>query len=102
MLYFGKKITAQEAYELGLVNKVLPKEELMPFVREQALKLIPPKGPSLSLKLMKKTMHDYFKDILSRTLDLENEGLRTLLKTHDFRESLKALIQKRDPTFKGK
>ena len=102
LLYFGKKITAQEAYELGLVNKVLPKEELMPFVREQALKLIPPKGPSLSLKLMKKTMHDYFKDILSKTLDLENEALRTLLKTHDFRESLKALIQKRDPTFKGK
>ncbi|GAH39895.1 unnamed protein product, partial [marine sediment metagenome] len=32
----------------------------------------------------------------------ENEGLRTLLKTHDFRESLKALIQKRDPSFKGK
>jgi enoyl-CoA hydratase/carnithine racemase len=102
LLYFGKKITAQEAYELGLVNKVLPKEELMPFVREQALRLIPPKGPSLSLKLMKKTMHDYFKDILSKTLDLENEALRTLLKTHDFRESLKALIQKRDPTFKGK
>ena len=102
LLYFGKKITAQEAYELGLVNKVLSKEELMPFVREQALRLIPPKGPSLSLKLMKKTMHNYFTDIFSRTLDLENEALRTLLKTHDFRESLKALIQKRDPTFKGK
>jgi len=102
LLFFGKNITAQEAYELGLVNKVLPKEELMPFVREQALKLIPPKGPSLSLKLMKKTMHDYFKDILSKTLDIENEAIRTLLKTHDFRESLKALAQKRDPSFKGK
>jgi enoyl-CoA hydratase/carnithine racemase len=102
LLYFGKKITAQEALELGLINKVLPKGKLMLFAREQALKLVPPKGPSLSIKLMKKTMHDYFKEILSKTLDLENEGLRNLLKTHDFRESLKALGQKREPVFKGK
>ncbi|MFW9937099.1 MAG: enoyl-CoA hydratase/isomerase family protein [Candidatus Thorarchaeota archaeon] len=102
LVYFGGKVTAQEAYQLGLVNKVLPKDELLPFAREQALRLIPPKGPSLSIKLMKKTMHNYYKDIFPRILDLENEGLRALLKTHDFRESLKALGQKRDPEFKGK
>ena len=102
LLYFGKKITAQEAYQLGFVNQVLPREELIPFVREQAFRLIPPKGPSLSIKLMKKTLHNYFKEILSNTLDLENEGLRKLLTTHDFRESLKALSSKKDPTFKGK
>jgi enoyl-CoA hydratase/carnithine racemase len=102
LVYFGRKISAQEAYELGFVNKILPKDELIPFVRQQALKLIPPKGPSLSLKLIKKTMHNYYKEIFSNILDLENEGLRALLKTHDFRESLKALGQKRDPAFKGK
>ena len=102
LLYFGKKLTAQEALELELVNKVLPKDELIPHTRGQALKLVPPSGPSLSIKLMKKTMHNYFKEILSNTLDLENEGIRNLLKTHDFRESLKALGQKRDPNFKGK
>jgi len=102
LLYFGEKITAQDAYKLGFVNRVLPSEELMPFVREQALKLIPPKGPSLSIKLMKRTLHNYFKDILSSTLDLENEGLRKLLTTHDFREALKALSTKKDPNFKGK
>jgi enoyl-CoA hydratase/carnithine racemase len=47
-------------------------------------------------------MHNYYKEIFSNILDLENEGLRALLKTHDFRESLKALGQKRDPAFKGK
>ena len=102
IVYFGDKIAAKEAEKLGLVNKVLPPNELMPYAREQALRLIPPKGPSLSIKLMKKTMHDYFKDILSRTLDLENEGLRELKKTHDFRESMKALGQRREPNFKGK
>ncbi|MHA1488150.1 MAG: enoyl-CoA hydratase/isomerase family protein [Promethearchaeota archaeon] len=102
IIYFAEKISAQEAEKLGLVNKVLSPDELMPYAREQALRLIPPKGPSLSIKLMKKTMHDYFIEIASKTLDLENEGLRISMKTHDFRESTKALIQKREPKFKGK
>ncbi len=102
LLYLGKKINASEAEELGFVNKVLAPEELMPYAREQALRLIPPKGPSLSIKLMKKTMHEYFKDIFFNTLDLENEGLRALLKTSDFRASLKSLITKKEPVFKGK
>jgi enoyl-CoA hydratase/carnithine racemase len=102
LVFFGEKIEPQEAEKLGLVNKVLPADQLIPYSREQALKLIPPIGPSLSIKLMKKTMHAYFTDILSKTLDLENEGSRELFKTHDFRESLKALGQKRDPIFKGK
>ena len=102
LVYFGNKISAQEAEELGLVNKVLPLEELMPYAREQALRLIPPKGPSLSIKLMKKTIHDYFRDILSKTLDLENEGLRACIETSDFRASLKSLVTKKEPLFKGK
>ena len=102
LVYFGNKISAQEAEELGLVNKVLPLEELMPYAREQALRLIPPKGPSLSIKLMKKTIHDYFRDIISKTLDLENEGLRACLETSDFRASLKSLVTKKEPFFKGK
>ena len=102
LVYFGNKISAQEAEEFGLVNKVLPLEELMPYAREQALRLIPPKGPSLSIKLMKKTIHDYFREILSKTLDLENEGLRACLETSDFRASLKSLVTKKEPIFKGK
>jgi enoyl-CoA hydratase/carnithine racemase len=102
LLYFGKKLTAQEACDLGLINQVLPRKELIPFAREQALKLIPPKGPSLAIKLMKKTMHNYYKEILSSTLDLENEGFRELLTTRDFRESLKSLTTKKEPIFKGR
>jgi len=100
--FFGDKITAQKAFELGLVNKVLPKEELIPFARQQALRLIPPQGPYLSIKLMKKTMHAYFIDILDKTLDLENKGLRKLFRSKDFNESMRALKEKRDPIFIGR
>jgi len=102
ILYFGDKIHAKEAERLGLINKALPPQELMPYVRKQAERLIPPKGPSLALNLMKKTMHDYFREIISSTLDKENEALQALFKTHDMRESTKALMQKREPIFKGK
>ena len=102
IIFFGDKITAHEAERLGLVNKVLPSNDLMQFVREQALRLVPPKSPSLALNHMKRVMHDYFKDILSRTLDLENEALRESMKTSDFRAATKSLITKEEPKFRGK
>ena len=102
ILFFGDKITALEAERIGLVNKVLASEKLIPYTREQALRLIPPKSPSLSIQLMKKTMHHYFKDILSKTMDLENEHDMIVINTEDFRESVRSLREKRDPIFKGK
>ncbi len=102
LFYFGDRMTAQEAERLGLINKVLPKEKLMPYARNQALRLIPPKGPSLSIELMKKTMHTYFRDIIERQLDLENKMWTKTILSKDFGESLKALKEKRDPTFLGR
>jgi 2-(1,2-epoxy-1,2-dihydrophenyl)acetyl-CoA isomerase len=101
LLYLGDRMRAQDAERLCLVNKILPKEKLMPFAREQALRLIPPKGPSLSIKLMKKTLHTYFRDIVETQLDLENKMWSRAIRSKDFGESLKALREKRDPTFKG-
>jgi enoyl-CoA hydratase/carnithine racemase len=101
LFYFGDRMTAQDAERLGLVNKVLPKEELMSYARNQALRLIPPKGPSLSIKLMKKTMHTYFRDIIETQLDLENKMWTKTIRSKDFGESLKALKERRDATFTG-
>jgi len=100
--FFGDKVTAQQAYELGLVNKVLPRKELIPYARKQALRLVPPQGPSRAINLMKKTMHAHFIDILEKTLDLENKGLRKMFRTKDFRESMNSLKEKRKPIFIGR
>jgi hypothetical protein len=51
---------------------------------------------------MKKTMHAYFKDIFSKTLDLENRSLRKAFASHDFREAMDALKEKRDAIFIGR
>ncbi len=102
LFYLGDRMTAQDAERLGLVNKILPREKLMLFARKQALRLIPPKGPSLSIKLIKKTMHTYFRNIIENQLDTENKMWSKALRSRDFEESLKALKDKRDPTFIGK
>ena len=100
--YFGENISAQEAKKLGLVNKVLPNDELIPFARKQALRLIAPKGPGSAIRSMKRIMHSYFINILSSTLDLENEGMRKAFASSDFRESIKSFQEKRDPIFTGR
>jgi 2-(1,2-epoxy-1,2-dihydrophenyl)acetyl-CoA isomerase len=102
LMYFGDKITAQQALELGLINAVLPKDELLPFARQQAERLIPPKGPSLSLKWMKRIMQQPLIDLVTKQLDWENKALNKLATTGDFSESMKALKEKRDAVFKGK
>jgi enoyl-CoA hydratase/carnithine racemase len=95
-------MTAQQALDLGLVNKVLPKDQLLTYAREQALRLIPPKGPTLSLKWMKRILHEPLIQLISNQLDLENKALNKLATSGDFSESLKALKEKRDAVFKGK
>lgn len=102
ILFFGDKLSAQELYELGLINGIVSHDKLMSHVHSVAERLIPPNGPSVSLKFMKKIMHDYFRSIISETLDKENIALRATFKTQDFRESLKALTLKKDARFKGR
>lgn len=102
IFYLGDKIPAQKMEELGLINGVVAHEELMAHCRKVAERLMPPKGASVSIKLMKKMIHDFFKDIVSQTLDKENIVLRASFKTQDFRESVKSLGEKRDPVFTGR
>ena len=100
IIYYGGKIEAQKAFELGLVNKVLPLNELVPYAREQALKLITPKAPGLSIRLMRKAVHDIFKDQIYKILDIENEGFTTLLSSPNIRIAMKARQDKIEPVFK--
>jgi len=102
LIYFGEKVTAQQALDYQMINKVLPNDQLIPYAREQALRLIPPKGPSRAIKFMKTTMHAQFNEILTATVELENKGWRRLSNSKDMMESMKALKEKRDPIFIGK
>jgi enoyl-CoA hydratase/carnithine racemase len=101
IMFFAERITAQELFDLGLINKVLPHEQLMLYARERALKLIPPGGAAYAVRLAKRAIHKPLFDAVTTALDLENQGLNEAFKTGDFLEALTARKEKRAPAFKG-
>ena len=102
MLFFGERIDARQLYEMGLVNKVLPHEQLLSYAREMALRVVPPQGAALAVRLIKKACQEPLAEALARGLEAENEGLNRAFNTDDFREAIKARFEKRPPRFQGK
>lgn len=102
MFYFGDHISAKEAEELGIINKAVPKDQLMDYAREQALRLIPPKGPSKSISFIKKIINQSLRDMIAEQADRENFGWKKCITSKDNKESMKALKEKRDAVFIGK
>ena len=101
-MFFPEKISAGRALELGLVNGVVPGDELLPFVREKARQLIPPQGASLALRLAKQAFHKPLIAEITAALDQENLGLNQAFGSEDCFEALTARMEKRPPRFKGK
>jgi len=102
LFYFGEAITAQKACEMGLINEVLPHDELLPHVRSKALQLIPPGGPGMAVRLTKRVLHRQLAGDIQKALDEENIGLNQGMKSEDFMEAVMARIEKRAPVYKGK
>ena len=99
LIFSGKTITAQEAYEMGLINKVVPHEELMKEVTVLAEK-IKANGP-ISMKLAKECINkSLFLDIESGLL-LEAKDFGLCFGTKDQKEGMTAFVERRKPTFKG-
>jgi 2-(1,2-epoxy-1,2-dihydrophenyl)acetyl-CoA isomerase len=102
IIFFGEKLPASKLYDMGLVNKVLPHDELIPYSRQMALKLIPPQGAGLATRLAKQAFHKPLIEAVTKALDIENEGLNKTIASADFWEALAARQEKREPVFKGK
>ena len=100
ILLMGRPIDAQEAYRIGLVNKVVPLEQLMPTAREWA-EVICQAGP-LAVRAAKEAMIRGCSMSLEEGLRLENSLEAYLLETEDFTEGTTAFVEKRKPVYKAK
>lgn len=96
----GGQINAQRAYEIGLVNKVCPPENLMEEARKFALKLA--KLPPFALKMAKNAMNYGYDLSLDNANKLEISCIAQCFSTQDQKEGMKAFLEKRKPTFQGK
>jgi enoyl-CoA hydratase len=99
-LYFGNVIDARRAYEIGLVNKVVPADELMPEAMRWAGELA--ERPPLSLRMLKYCVNVGMQMDLLSALDYESKCAEILRNTEDYREGTRAFVEKRKPVFKGK
>jgi 2-(1,2-epoxy-1,2-dihydrophenyl)acetyl-CoA isomerase len=101
IMYLGKTLPAQQLLELGLVNQVVPHDELMDAAKKLALQLIPPQGPGLAVKMTKRALHQPLIADLEKALDLENKGLNKAFTSEDFVEGMTARFERRAPVYKG-
>ena len=100
MVFTGKMIDAQTAYQRGLVNKVVPPEQLMDAAKEMAKELAS-KAP-VALKLSKMLINHGLETDLDTALVLEREAFGVVASTEDLQEGVSAFLEKRKPVFKGK
>jgi len=100
ILMTGDFISAEEAYRIGLVNKVVPAAELMPAA-EALARRINENGP-LAVRTIKEAVYRGVRMPLEDALHLEKALSQNLHQTEDAKEGPLAFVQKRKPEYKAR
>ena len=98
MLFTGRHVGGKEAYELGLVNRLVPPEQLMKAAHEMTDAII--KNAPLSVKYSRQALRKGEYD--AEAEDWVYKVVQSLARTEDQKEAFSAILEKRSPIFKGK
>ncbi len=96
----GDKVDAEEALRLGLVNRVVPADDLLAETGKVAKRLA--SLPARGLALTKRLLNQSYDNTLEQQLEAEAFAQETAGLTEDHYEGVVAFIEKRKPVFKGK
>jgi 2-(1,2-epoxy-1,2-dihydrophenyl)acetyl-CoA isomerase len=97
---FGGMWSGQELVAMGLINRVLPADELDAFVDEWAATLAA--GPPLAMSLTKALLHASANASMEQAVEDEARSQALNFSTSDTAEALSAFAEKRQPTFIGR
>ena len=100
LAFFADIISAKEAQEIGLVNRVVPAGELDAVVDDWARRLAA--GPPLALSMTKTMLNNAFAVSMDQALEDEGRCQTVNFGTADTAEAMAAFLQKREPRFQGK
>jgi len=100
MFWGAELIDAAEALRLGLVNRVYPKDELLPKTLEFAEAIA--NAPPLSIRLIKRAVYQSATADLDTSLDLISSHMTVVRSSRDHDEAIKALREKRKGKFEGR
>lgn len=96
----GKFISAEEALQFGLVNKIVPAELLLDETLVLAREIA--KQSPVAVKLAKESVNNAFNSTLDEGLIFERKNFYLTFASEDQKEGMKAFVEKRNPEFKGK
>ena len=97
---FGDILSAEEAQGIGVVNRVVPDDELDGVVADWAERLAA--GPPLALQMTKRMLSNSLSLSLSEALDSEAAAQTVNFASQDTREGVLAFVEKRKPVFRGR
>ncbi len=100
LLYSGDIIDADEALRLGLVNRVVPADELAAATSELAERMAG--GPTLAYGAAKEAVYESARLSFESLLDLETRNQKIVGRSNDVREGVRAFREKRKPEFEGR
>lgn len=100
LIFTGEIIDAQEALRIGLINTVVPHDQLMPTVKKLC-EQIKAKSP-VALRAAKEVVEEGYDLDLIKGLAIEAKAIAFCFSTEDSKEGLTAYLEKRKPVFKGR
>ncbi|WP_425447809.1 short-chain-enoyl-CoA hydratase [Dethiothermospora halolimnae] len=100
LIYTGNMIDANEAIDIGLVNKVVSKDELMDSAMNMAKKIA--SNGQLAVKYSKIAINKGIETDMETAMEIENNVFGLCFATEDQREGMEAFVEKRKPNFKNK
>jgi len=96
----GRRVLADEALQIGLVDRVVPEAELEDAVMELAKQIA--EGPSIAIEMTKRGLYNGWESEYHAALQYEAFAQEVAHKTEDAAEAPQAFIEKRKPVFKGR
>ena len=96
----GAPVTAQRAYELGLINRVVPSEMTIGLAKRMARQIA--EKPPLAVRMAKEAVLKAFETPLHEGLASERKSFYFLFATDDQKEGMHAFLEKRKGVFKGR
>jgi 2-(1,2-epoxy-1,2-dihydrophenyl)acetyl-CoA isomerase len=100
LAFLGDKLSAQDAQTMGLIWRVVPRDQLMDEARSLARQLAT--QPTRGFALTKRAFNAALTNDLGEQLELEAELQAEAAATHDFGEGVAAFMEKREPRFEGR